>query len=166
MTTTMLIVTSANSGGEACSNAEQFMLDYENFIDYYEMHGAISTDDETFINPDYEDENVFDGKIKCFDDMKSYSLGIAKQDLIYSNMFESVRRGGEELGWFEWYGASKYCSLQAELGTQSLNNPEEFNLLEHELFPVDFSLHQIVHYSYNKDSEDEKTWIVHVDTNN
>ena len=162
MTTKMLIVTSANSGEEACSNAEQYMLDYENFIEYYEIHGAISTDDETFINANFDDENVFDGEIKSFDDMKSYSLGIAKQDLFYSNMFESVIRGAEDLEWYQWNGASKYCSLQAEFKAQSLTNNDEFNLLVHELFPVDFSLHQIVHYSYNKDNE--KTWVVHVDT--
>ncbi len=164
MATKLLLVTSANSGEEACSNAEQYMLDYESLIDYYEIHGAISTDDETFINPDCND-NVFKSEIKSFDDMKLYSIGIAKQDLFYSTMFECVRQGGKQLEWYEWYGASKYCSLQAEFKTQSVANPDEFNLLENELFPCDFSLHQIVHYSYNKDSEDEKTWIVHVDTN-
>lgn len=97
--------------------------------------------------------------------MRSYSLEIAKQHLNYEAMFEIVKSGEKDLEWITWYGASKYCALQAELSTQSISNPEEFNLFEHELFPVDFSLHQIAHSSYNMDNEDEKTWIVHIDTN-
>lgn len=157
----LLLVTTAISGNEACSNANTFMLEFEHLIDSYDLHGAISTESEIFIYSDSNNDNVFDSEIKSFSEMKSYSITIAKQYLNYEAMFEIVKRGEKDLEWITWYGASKYCILKAELSNQSLTNPEEFNLLEHELFPVDFSLHQIAHHHYNK--ENEKKWIVLID---
>jgi hypothetical protein len=163
MSKILLIVTSAISGEEACLNAQEFMSEFEGFIDSYDIHGAISTDDSIYINQEYDYDNVLGSEINSYNDMLSYSLKIAKQHFFYEEMFELVRENDTRLGWVEWYGASKYCSIQSHMLSQSIFEPEEFNLLQHDLFLVDFSLDQIAHYSFDNNSLEEGKWVVILD---
>jgi hypothetical protein len=163
MSKKLLLVTSANTGEEALSNAKKFMVEFERFVDSIEIHGAIAIDDEIYVNPDCSYDNIFKDEVKSFTDMKNISLEIASQHLNYEAMFEIVKKGNLQLEWITWYGASKYCILLAELNSQSILEPEKFDILEHELFPVDFSLHQVAHYSYCRSGLDDRTWIVVID---
>lgn len=159
----LLLVTTAKSGEQACSNAQEFIFEYENFLDSYNIHGAISTESEIFKNSDCDFDNVFDKEINSYDNLRSLSMGIANQHLNYQEFFKTLKEDPDELDWIVWYGASKYCTWRAELSKNGIIDLEDYNLLEDEIFPVDFSLHQIAHYSYESQKDDEGTWIVLID---
>ena len=163
MSKKLLLVTSANSGEEALINAEEFMEQFENFLDSFEIHGAISTGNEIFKNSECDFDNVFDEEINSYDNLKSLSLEIANQHLNYQDFFKILKEDPDQLDWIVWYGASKYCTWRAELSKNGVIDLDDYNLLEDEIFPVDFSLHQIAHYAYDSQKVDEDTWIVLVD---
>jgi hypothetical protein len=163
MSKNLLVVTTANSGDEALLNAEEFMEQFENFLDSFEIHGAISTGNEIYKNKGCDFDNRFDEEINSYDKMKSLSLSIAKQHLIYQDFFNIVKEDAEILDWIVWFGASKYCTWRAELSMNGVTDLDEYDFLEDAIFPVDFSLHQIAHCAYDNKKVDENTWIVLID---
>ena len=163
MSKKLLLVTSANSGEEALINAEKFIEEFENFLDSFEIHGAISTKNEIYKNIECDFDNMFDEQINSYDKMKSLSMEIAKQHLKYQDFFNIVKEDADMLDWIVWYSASKYCTWRAELSMNGVAELDEYDFLEDAIFPVDFSLHQIAHYAYDSKEVNKDTWIVLID---
>jgi hypothetical protein len=157
------IVTSAESGKEACNDVDNYIADWGNENNWRSICGAVSEDNKVFINDN--DRGWLNKDCNTIKKINGIMEKHLKEEKTVSDSKEIMKKylDGKFLDVIDWYKLEVFCRDKGQkLSATKHKKNEKFNVLTDSYNEYSYDYLGVTHTGYDK-SKYTKLWVVFVD---